>query len=406
MGAVVYHGPQMIPLPCKKVSMSAPLTLIGSGMAALGLVRQVRARDAERPITVITADSGDDYSKPLLSTAFAKQLSPERLTMRSALELAEQLSVVVRPFTQVTAIDTAARELSIGVERLPYNELVIATGAAPRVPFTLSASHAGRVFSINDLDDYRAFHAALEALGRPARVAVIGAGLVGCEFANDLIDGGHHVSLVAPESTPLPRLLPEPLGRALGEAFTEAGMHLALGRTLDTLEADNQQLTVCLDDGQTLDADLVLVATGLAPRSELAAEAGLVTSTAGILVDRQLCTSQAGIYALGDVACVDGINAMYVQPLQAGAKALAATLSGTPTPVSYGAWPIMVKTALLPTVALPPTRAVATWRIEGEGKDLSALAEDDDGHLLGFALTGACVRRKVELARAAPSLLV
>ena len=386
--------------------MDAPLTLIGSGMAALGLVRQLRARDTQRPITLISADSGDDYSKPLLSTGFAKRLPPERLAARSALEVAEQLGVVMRPHTRVTAIDLGARTLSIGPETLPYAELVIATGAAPRVPFAIPDSVASRVFTINDLDDYRAFHAALEALGRTARVAIIGAGLVGCEYANDLAAGGHRVSVVAPEATPLPRLLPEPLGRVLGEAFVEHGVELHLERQLAALEEEGSRVAVCLEDGQALEADLVLVATGLAPRTALAAEAGLAVSAAGIEVDRMLRTSQSGVYALGDVACVAGVNAMYVQPLQASGKALAATLAGTPTPVSYGAWPILVKTPLLPCVALPPTRPVARWRIEGEGADLAALAEAEDGRLIGFALTGACVRRKVELARAAPALLV
>ncbi|PAU77317.1 FAD-dependent oxidoreductase [Halomonas salipaludis] len=386
--------------------MDAPLTLIGSGMAALGLVRQLRARDARRPITLITADSGDDYSKPLLSTGFTKRLPPERLATRSALEVADQLGVVMRTHTRVTAIDPAARSLSIGAETLPYGELVIATGAAPRVPFAIPEAVASRVFTINDLDDYRGFYAALEALGRPARVAIIGAGLVGCEFANDLVAGGHAVSLIAPEATPLPRLLPEPLGRVLGEAFGEAGIALNLERQLTALDAQGSQVAVCLDDGHALAADLVLVATGLVPRTRLAAEAGLAVSDAGIRVDRQLRSSQPGIYALGDVACVAGVNAMYVQPLQASAKALAATLAGEPSEVHYGAWPILVKTPLLPCVALPPIQPVARWRIEGEGADLAALAEAEDGRLSGFALTGACVRRKVALARAAPALLV
>ncbi|HET8790252.1 MAG TPA: FAD-dependent oxidoreductase, partial [Modicisalibacter sp.] len=108
----------------------------------------------------------------------------------------------------------------------------------------------------------------------------------------------------------------------------------------------------------------------------------------------------------GDVACVAGINAMYVQPLQASAKALAATLTGTPTAVSYGPWPVLVKTPACPVVALTPREPPERWRIEGEGPDLAALAEDKDGRLIGFALTGSCVRRKVELARAAPALLV
>src|SRR5690554_3841660 len=201
--------------------MSASLTIIGSGMAGIGLLRALRALDAERPVTLITADSGDDYSKPLLSTGFAKRLPPERLAARSALQVAEQLDAVVRTHTRVEAIDTAARTLMIGRETLPWSELVLATGAAPAAPFPVADALAGRVFTINDLEDYRAFHAALEALGRPGRIAIVGAGLVGCEFANDLLAGGHAVSLVAPEAAPLPRLLPEPLGRALGEAFEE-----------------------------------------------------------------------------------------------------------------------------------------------------------------------------------------
>ncbi|MGM0693873.1 MAG: NAD(P)/FAD-dependent oxidoreductase [Pseudomonadota bacterium] len=385
--------------------MAAPLTIIGSGMAGLGLLRQLRAQDPARPMTLITADSGDDYSKPLLSTGFAKRLPPQRLAARSALEVADDLGAVVRTHTRVEAIDPVARTLTIGTESLPWSELVLATGAAPLRPFRVPDAVADRVFSINDLDDYRAFHATLEALGRPARVAVIGMGLVGCEFANDLAAGGHAVELVAPEPAPLPSLVPEPLGHALGEAFREAGMVLHTGRQLVSLVADGGAIGLELDDGGALSADLVLVATGLRPRTTLAEAAGITVSAAGIHVDRHLATSAPGIHALGDAACVDGVNAMYVQPLLASAKALASTLTGTPTAVTYGPWPVLVKTPLLPVVALPPGRPPSRWRLEGEGSDLTALAEAEDGRLIGFALTGRCVRRKVELARAAPPLL-
>ncbi|RDB44602.1 FAD-dependent oxidoreductase [Halomonas sp. DQ26W] len=385
--------------------MTAPLIIIGSGMAGLGLVRQVRARDTARAITLITADRGEDYAKPLLSTGFAKRLPPDRLATRSALEVADQLGVVMRTHTWVEGIDMEARALRIGEERLLWSELVLATGAAPAVPFKVPETVAERVFTINDLDDYRRFHAALEALGRRARVAIIGAGLVGCEFANDLIAGGHEITLVAPESTPLPRLLPEPLGRALGDAFVDAGMTLQMGRSLNALNSVGSDIGVTLSGGNRLEADLVLVATGLRPRTELAALAAIEADVAGIRVNRRLATSAPGVYALGDVACVDGINAMYVQPLQASAKALARTLTGEPSEVAYGAWPILVKTPLLPVVALPPPRPPARWRIEGKGRDLVAFAETQDERLIGFALTGSCVRRKVELARATPTLL-
>lgn len=386
--------------------MSASLTILGTGMAGLGLARQLRARDAERPITLITADSGDEYSKPLLSTGFAKHMPPERLAQRTALEVADQLGAVIRTHTRVTAIDTASRMLWLGEEALPYAELVLATGAAPRPPLTIPAPLAERVFTINDLDDYRRFHAALTRVGGPARVAIVGAGLVGCEFANDLVAGGHRVNVIAPENTPLARLLPEPLGKALGEALQEGGIELLLGRSVEALEEIGTDVGLTLSDGHALEADLVLVATGLVPRCDLAAAAGIEASEAGIHTDRYLATSAPGVYALGDVACVAGVNAMYVQPLQASARALASTLTGKQTPVSYGAWPVLVKTPLCPVVALPPMQPPARWRIEGDSPDLSALAESEDGRLIGFALTGACVRRKVELARAAPALLV
>ncbi|MGJ7458338.1 FAD-dependent oxidoreductase [Halomonas sp. MA07-2] len=385
--------------------MSAPLTIIGSGMAGLGLLRALRALDAGRPVTLITADGGDDYSKPLLSAGFAKRLPPDRLAARSALRVAEELGAVVRTHTRVEAIDLAARTLQIGAEELPWSELVLATGAAPAVPFSVPDTLAGRVFTVNDLDDYRAFHGALAALGRPGRVAIVGAGLVGCEFANDLLAGGHEVSLMAPEAAPLVRLLPEPLGRALGEAFQEAGMRLAMGVGVRAIETAGAKVALALGDGNRCEADLILVATGLKPRTALAEAAGLAVSAAGIPTDRHLATAAPGVHALGDAACVDGVNAMYVQPLQAGAKALARTLTGTPTPVHYGPWPVVVKTPLLPVVALPPARPPARWRIEGKAGDLAALAESEDGRLIGFALTGACVRRKVELARVAPPLL-
>lgn len=385
--------------------MPRSLTIIGSGMAGLGLLKQLRALDDTRRVTLISADSGADYSKPLLSTGFAKGLAPERLAMRSALEISEQLNAVVRTQTRVDRLDPLARCLWIGEERLAYDELVLATGAAPRVPFKIPTEVFNRVLSVNDLDDYCRLHSILNELARPARVVIVGAGLVGCEFANDLRAGGHAVSLVAPESTPLPRLLPEPLGRALGKVFNAAGINLHLGRALERLAEAGSDVSVELDDGHRIEADLVLLATGLQPRIELAKAAGLAVTPPGIQVDRWLATSASGIYALGDVACVDGVNAMYVPPLQAGAKALARTLTGSPVAVRYAVWPVVVKTPLLPVVAQPPLQSPKRWRIEGEGEDLAAFAEDQDERLIGFALTGRCVRRKVELARAMPPLL-
>src|SRR5699024_5524287 len=151
----------------------------------------------------------------------------------------------------------------------------LATGAAPALPFAIPAELSGRIFTVNDLDDYRGFHAALAGFGRSARVAIVGTGLVGCEFANDRVAGGHRVAMVAPEASLLARLLPAALGHALGDAFVEAGISLYRGHTIGALGLDGDDVGLRLDDGRVLHADLVLVATGLRPRIALAAAAGL-----------------------------------------------------------------------------------------------------------------------------------
>lgn len=386
--------------------MSAPLLIVGTGMAALQLARQVRARDARRPIELISADSGCEYAKPLLSTAFAKATPPPRLIQHTALELADTLNALVRTRTSVSALDPARHEVMIGTERRRYGALVLALGAAPRSPFeaalALQPALAARVFSVNDLDDYRAFHAALE--GR-RRVLIVGSGLVGCEYANDLVAGGYRVEVVSPDPAPLTRLLPLELGAVLRERLHAAGVRWQLGRHVTALEALDAGVAATLSDGARLEADVVLVATGLAPRTALAEAAGLATSARGIEVDRWLKTSAPDVYALGDCAAVAGHNLMYVQPLHAAAKALGATLTGQAQAVRLEAWPILVKTPACPIVALPPRRADVHWHISGEGDDLAALAEDEAGRLEGFALTGRCVRQKVALARRVAPLL-
>lgn len=386
-------------------SQHSALVIIGTGMAGLGLARALRRGKDARSLTLISRDGGEEYSKPLLSTGFAKKLSPERLAPKGVDELARELDARLVVHNPVVSLDVDNHCLTLDDGgRLTFDQLVLATGATPRAPFAVPESVAARCFTVNDLDDYRRLHAALA--DNKARVAVVGAGLVGCEFANDLHAGGHQVTLIAPEGEPLPRLLPAPLGQALASAFTDAGMALALKRTIATFERSiDDGVTLTLDDGSSVEADIVLLATGLAPETSLAEAAGLAVSAEGITVDRYLRTSHRDIFALGDAACVEGISAMYVAPLQAGAKTLAATLSGTPTAVAYGAWPVVVKTPLLPVVAYPPRARFDHWRIEGEGGDLTALAEDAEGRLQGFALTGGCVRRKVELSRAAPTLL-
>ncbi len=160
-----------------------------------------------------------------------------------------------------------------------------------------------------------------------------------------------------------------------------------------------------LSDGSQLACDLVVSAVGLRPRTELAAEAGLEVKR-GIVVDRLLQTSAAHVYALGDCAEVEGLNLLYVMPLMAGARALAKTLFGNPTFVSYGPMPITVKTPACPVVvSLPAVGAEGNWIVEAQGNDVKALYLGHQGQLLGYALTGAAVQERMALNKQLPPVL-
>jgi rubredoxin-NAD+ reductase len=258
------------------------------------------------------------------------------------------------------------------------------------------------VFPINDLEDYARFRAA--AAGKH-RVLLLGAGLIGCEFANDLILGGYEVQLVAPCEQVMPTLLHPAAAAAVQAGLESLGARFHLGPVLNRLQRVEDGLEAHLSDGQVIPCDVVVSAIGLRPRIDLAAAAGVQVNR-GVVVDRHLKTSHANIYALGDCAEVDGLNLLYVMPLMSCARALAQTLAGNPTAVSYGAMPITVKTPVCPLVVSPPPRGLeGVWTVEGQGADIKVLCRDAAGKLLGYALTGAAVMEKLALNKELPPLL-
>lgn len=381
--------------------MTAPVVIVGTGLAGYNLAREFRKLDGETPLLLITADDGRSYSKPMLSTGFAKQKDADGLSMAEPGAMAEQLKAEVRTHTRISGIDPGHKRVWIGEEAVSYRDLILAWGAETvRVSVDGDASEA--IFPINDLEDYARFRAA--AAGKQ-RVLILGAGLIGCEFANDLSSGGYQVELVAPCEQVMPTLLHPAAARAVQAGLEGLGVRFHLGPVLTRLQRAADGLEAHLSDGRVIACDLVVSAVGLRPRIDLAAAAGLVVNR-GVVVDRTLRTSHANIYALGDCAEVDGLNLLYVMPLMSCARALAQTLAGTLTTVSYGPMPITVKTPVCPLVISPPPRgSEGQWQVEGQGADLKVLCHDADGNLLGYALTGTAVMEKLALNRQLPALM-
>lgn len=380
----------------------APIVIVGSGLAGYTLVREIRARSADQPILVLTADGGEVYTKPMLSNALAKGHAPDDLVRRSATAFALENGIEVRKRARVVSIDRAAKTVRLGNgETVAYDKLVLAVGADPRV-FPVEGADKVGVVAVNDLDDYRRWR---ERIGTSGRILLIGAGLIGCEFADDLTGAGFEVAVVDPGPRPLTRLLPPEIGADLVDALGTRGVCFHLGRAVSRYEVADKGFIAALDDDERLHFDHALSAVGLRPRIQLAGEAGIEVKT-GILVDRALATSDPSIFALGDCAETEAGPLPFIAPLLIEAEVLADRLTGGSRKLAFPVMPVVVKTPSLPlTVVAPPPGLYGDWetrRVEG---GVEALLKTAEGRMIGFALSGAAVARAKELAAGLPAPL-
>ena len=377
------------------------IVIIGSGLAGYTLIREIRKLDKEAPITLVTREPGYLYSKPMLSTALASKKEPENLISNSSENMATQLNINILSQTDVNAIDTNQQIIVTTKGNLSYGKLVLALGA-DQIRIPLQGDAATQVLTVNDLEDYAAFR---KAISGKKKVSILGAGLIGCEFANDLVLGGYEVDVIDLAPQALGRLLPEAAAHELQDRLTKAGVRWHFGTTVGSISNGDDSLIVELTNGQKLLSDVVLSAVGLKPRLDLAKAAGISTNI-GIAVNRELQTSATNVYSLGDCAEVDGLVLPYVMPIMQAARALANTLLGKVTTLTYPAMPVMVKTPAFPTIVSPPAQgSEGDWRIAPIDDGLEARFESADGRLLGFVLLGAATAQRASLTKELPPVL-
>ncbi len=365
-----------------------PIVVLGSGLAGYTLVRELRKLDRDVAITLISQDSGNYYSKPMLSNALAQGKTAESLVITVAADMARQLGITLLHHTQVSGIRRARKELQTSAGVIEYGRLVLALGADPiRLP--LQGNAADAVVSVNDIEDYAKFRGAIVSA---KQIAIIGAGLIGCEFANDLAGAGYAVTVIDPTAYPLSSLMPESAGKQLLAPLAKLGVTWRFGAAVKAVDRSATGYALTLTDGTALAADVVLSAVGLRPRIELARSAGLAVNR-GIVVDAQLRSSDADIYALGDCAEIEGRVLPYVLPIMHAARALARGLAGEDAKVEFPAMPVVVKTPSHPVAVLPVARdAAGEWNILAQGSEIKPGVKlgffDAQNQLSGFVLTG------------------
>ena len=380
---------------------SSTIVIIGSGLAGYTLIREIRKLDKAIPITLITREPGYFYSKPMLSTALASKKEASQLITTASEGMASQLGIDILAETDVSAIDATVQMLQTSTGQISYGKLVLALGS-DQIRIPLEGNAASEVLTVNDLEDYEKFR---QAIVGKKKVAILGAGLIGCEFANDLVLGGFEVDVIDLAPQVLGRLLPEPAAKALQNKLSEAGVRWHFSTTVKTVNRNGNALEISLANGASISCDVTLSAVGLKPRIDLAKAAGIKTGV-GILVNRHLETSSSNVYSLGDCAEVDGLILPYVMPIMQAARALAPTLLGQVTALSYPAMPVMIKTPALPTIVSPPAKdADGQWKTTTVEGGIEARFEAPDGKLLGFALMGSATTQRATLTKELPALL-
>ncbi|MCU4580374.1 FAD-dependent oxidoreductase [Acinetobacter gyllenbergii] len=387
-----------------------PIVIIGSGMAGYTLAREFRKLSPEQELVMICADDAVNYAKPTLSNAFAGNKAPEQIALGDANKMATQLNMRIEAETWVKEINAANHELTLEKNgetvTQPYSKLVLAVGANP-IRLAIAGDGSDDIHVVNSLIDYRTFRENL-AKRKDKRVVILGAGLIGCEFANDLLHSNYDVTVIDLAAQPLGRLLPNHVAEAFKTNLEQAGIKFALSTTVEKVSKinDGEDYAVTLANGQTLVADIVLSAIGLQPNIALAKAANIQTSR-GIITNTLLETNQADVYAVGDCAEVNGTLLPFVMPIMQQARALAKTLSGQTTAVHYPAMPVAVKTPAAPLTVLPaPLDVDVNWETEEFDDGMLAKAADGEGTLRGFVLLGAtAAKQRLTLTKLVPDLI-
>ncbi|MDH6243355.1 nitrite reductase large subunit NirB [Mycobacterium sp. OTB74] len=307
------------------------LVVVGHGMVGHRLVEALRARDGDGQwlVTVLSEEADAAYDRVGL-TAYTEHWDRARLALPGNDYAGDALVEVVLG-DKAASIDPAAKTvLTESGRRIGYDKLVLATGSYAFVPPVTGHDHSAcHVYrTLDDLDAIRADMARATERGNATGV-VIGGGLLGLEAANALRQAGLQAHIVERAPRPMNQQLDDAGGALLARMIGNLGITVHLGVGTDAIEELGDEVRVLLDDGTLIDAGLVIFAAGVRPRDELARAAGLeMAERGGVLTDLSCVTSDPDIYAVGEVAAVDGRCYGLVGPGYTTAEVVADRLLG------------------------------------------------------------------------------
>ncbi len=319
------------------------LVVVGGGPASLAVVESALAHapTASWQITIVGREPRPPYDRIGLSDVLAGVRRESELQLHDA-RWYERNGIDLRIGTEVRSVDPDQRLVRItGSEPIPYDALVVATGSRPVLPPIPGLHHDG-VHVLRTIEDV---HAILDASRRARRALVIGGGLLGLEAARALNQRGMDVSVVHLADRLMERQLDVGSAQLLERAYGRLGIGVLLEHMTTEILGDDDGVTgLRFASGQEIEADLVVFAVGIRPEAELARRAGLQVEK-GIVVDDELRTSAAGVWAVGECAEHRGVVHGLWAPILLQARAAGAAIAGVPVTLDVPASATRLKVA-------------------------------------------------------------
>ncbi|MDO5651082.1 MAG: FAD-dependent oxidoreductase [Moraxella sp.] len=365
------------------------VVIVGAGLAGWGVVDAIRSLDKDIPITLISGDNADRYHKPMLSVAISQGKTAADLVRATGVQSAIDTHTRLLANTYVTYIDVDTQTLHTTRGNVGYDDLVLAIGATPAYPPSIDKDKA---WHVNSLARFAGLQARLADGAK--HIAVVGAGMVGTELAEDLVKAGHTVSLIDIHARPLAMMLPKLAGERILASIIAAGVDWLGYQMVTAVRATGTGYTLDLsdcgsDDKQVLAVDEVVVATGLAVDERLPSRAGVAfDKRAGISVNHKtLQTTVPHIYALGDCINIDGEPCRYVAPHRSQAAAIAHEILNLPHS-GYEHKPPMIrlKNKSINVTANGRPCADGDWQVVSETADELSLELFEHGEVVAKAL--------------------
>jgi 3-phenylpropionate/trans-cinnamate dioxygenase ferredoxin reductase component len=285
------------------MTQSSTIVIVGGGLAGAKAAEALRDNDFDGHVVLFAAEEHLPYERPPLSKEYlAGKKTLDDFTVDTAAWYRDH-HIELQLGTEVSAIDPANHTVTLPDDStVRYDKLLLATGSAPRRP-PIPGADAERVHYLRTIDDAAALDSVLTA---GSSLAIVGAGWIGLEVAAGARDRGVNVTVVEMAEQPLLGALGPELGAVFATLHRGHGVDLRLGANVAEVTTSGGAATgLRLGDGDTIDADAVLVAVGAAPNTGLADGAGLAMGDGGVLVDSSLRTSDPDIFAVGDIAAAE-----------------------------------------------------------------------------------------------------